>query len=133
MNSLDEDNRRFNPDEVFETVEDARETVEFFMSVYEHGEGSLVYPMIDPHYPKVHCWKTSLHSFEHALFGYMSAAQLTDSEFDLYYAFAEDEAIAEDEVEVYMFSANGKELSKGDKIAGTEKQCVYKVKFNQLY
>lgn len=88
---------------------------------------------IDPHYPKVHCWKTSLHSFEHALFGYMSAAQLTDSEFDLYYAFAEDEAITEDEVEVYMFSANGKELSKGDKIAGTEKQCVYKVKFNQLY
>ena len=27
INSLDEDNRRFVPDEVFETVDDARETV----------------------------------------------------------------------------------------------------------
>jgi RimJ/RimL family protein N-acetyltransferase len=46
INSLDEENRRFNPDEVFETVEDARETVEFLMSVYEHGEGPLVYPIL---------------------------------------------------------------------------------------
>ena len=29
LNSLDEDNRRFVPDEVFETVEDARETLDF--------------------------------------------------------------------------------------------------------
>lgn len=43
--SLDEDNRRFVPDEVFETVEDAAETVEFLMSVYENGNGSLVYPV----------------------------------------------------------------------------------------
>ena len=28
-NSLDEDNRRFVPDEVFETVEDVKETIEF--------------------------------------------------------------------------------------------------------
>ena len=28
-NSLDEDTRRFVPDEVFETLEDAKETVEF--------------------------------------------------------------------------------------------------------
>ena len=32
--SLDEDNRRFVPDEVFETVEDASETIEFLMSRY---------------------------------------------------------------------------------------------------
>ena len=43
--SLDEDNRRFVADEVFETVEDAAETVEFLMSVYENGNGSLVYPV----------------------------------------------------------------------------------------
>lgn len=43
--SLDEDNRRFVPDEVFETVEDAAETVEFLMSVYENGNGPLVYPV----------------------------------------------------------------------------------------
>ncbi|MEF2918928.1 MAG: GNAT family N-acetyltransferase [Acutalibacteraceae bacterium] len=46
LNSLDCDNRRFNPDEVFETVDEARETVEFLMSVYENGEGPLVYPIL---------------------------------------------------------------------------------------
>ena len=45
-NSLDEDNRRFVPDEVFETVEEAKETIEFLMSCYETGEGPLVYPIL---------------------------------------------------------------------------------------
>lgn len=45
-NSLDEDNRRFVPDEVFETVEEAKETIEFLMSVYETGDGPLVYPVL---------------------------------------------------------------------------------------
>ena len=45
-NSLDEDNRRFVPDEVFETVEDAKETIEFLMNVYETGDGPLVYPVL---------------------------------------------------------------------------------------
>lgn len=45
-NSLDEDNRRFVPDEVFETVEDAKETIEFLMSVYETEDGPLVYPVL---------------------------------------------------------------------------------------
>ena len=46
LNSLDEDNRKFNPDEVFETLEDAKDTVEFLMSVYDNGDGSLVYPVV---------------------------------------------------------------------------------------
>ena len=46
LNSLDEDNRRFVPDEVFETVEEAAETVSFLMSVYESGDGPLVYPVL---------------------------------------------------------------------------------------
>ena len=46
LNSLDEDNRKFNPDEVFETMEDAQGTVEFLMSVYENGDGPLVYPVL---------------------------------------------------------------------------------------
>ena len=46
LNSLDEDNRRFVPDEVFETVEDAADTVSFLMGVYENGEGPLVYPVL---------------------------------------------------------------------------------------
>ena len=45
-NSLDDDNRRFVPDEVFETVEEAAETIEFLMSVYESGDGPLVYPVL---------------------------------------------------------------------------------------
>ena len=46
LNSLDEDNRRFVPDEVFETVEEAADTVGFLMSVYENGDGPLVYPVL---------------------------------------------------------------------------------------
>ncbi len=45
-NSLDEDIRRFVPDEVFETPEDARETVEFLMSQYGSADGPLVYAVI---------------------------------------------------------------------------------------
>lgn len=45
-NSLDEDTRRFVPDEVFETVEEAKETIEFLMSVYNSAEGPLVYPVL---------------------------------------------------------------------------------------
>lgn len=41
--SLDEDNRRFVPDEVFETREEAADTIRFLLSCYEHGEGPLVY------------------------------------------------------------------------------------------
>ena len=45
-NSLDEDNRRFVPDEVFETVEEAADTVRFLMGAYQNGEGPLVYPAL---------------------------------------------------------------------------------------
>ncbi len=45
-NSLDEDNRRFVPDEVFETVEEARETIAFLMSRYGGVEGPLAYPVL---------------------------------------------------------------------------------------
>ena len=45
-NSLDEDNRRFVPDEVFETVEQAAETIAFLMGCYTTGEGPLVYPVL---------------------------------------------------------------------------------------
>ena len=45
-NSLDEDTRRFVPDEVFETLDDAKETIEFLMSQYGLTEGPLVYAVI---------------------------------------------------------------------------------------
>lgn len=44
-NSLDEDNRRFVPDEVFETIGDARETIGFLMSQYGRSDGPLAYPV----------------------------------------------------------------------------------------
>ncbi len=46
INSLDEDNRRFVPDEVFETIDEAAETIEFLMSQYGNTTGPLVYPVI---------------------------------------------------------------------------------------
>ena len=45
-NSLDDDIRRFVPDEVFETLEEAQETVEFIMSQYGSKEGPLIYALI---------------------------------------------------------------------------------------
>ena len=45
-NSLDEDNRRFVPDEVFETVEEAREAIAFLASQYGGTDGPLAYPVL---------------------------------------------------------------------------------------
>lgn len=45
-NSLDEDNRRFVPDEVFETLEEAEKTLDFLMGRYGTKEGPFVYPLI---------------------------------------------------------------------------------------
>ena len=45
-NSLDEDVRKFVPDEVFETLEDAQETIGFLMSQYGNMEGPQVYALI---------------------------------------------------------------------------------------
>ena len=45
-NSVDEDNKRFVPDEVWETVEEVEETLEFLISQYGAFEGPLVYPII---------------------------------------------------------------------------------------
>ncbi|MBR1731101.1 MAG: GNAT family N-acetyltransferase [Ruminococcus sp.] len=46
INSLDEDNRRFVPDEVFETTDDAKETIEFLITRYGTTEGPFVHPII---------------------------------------------------------------------------------------
>ena len=45
-NSLDEDNRRFVPDEVFETVEEAREVIAFLAAQYGGTDGPLAYPVL---------------------------------------------------------------------------------------
>ena len=45
-NSQDEDNRRFVPDEVYESSEEARKAIEFLMSRYDSTDGPFVYPII---------------------------------------------------------------------------------------
>jgi len=46
QNSLDSDNRRFVPDEVFETAAEARDAIAFLMSQYGGEEGPFVYPVL---------------------------------------------------------------------------------------
>ena len=46
LNSLDGDNRRFVPDEVFETEEEAQEALAFLMSQYGKTEGPLACPVL---------------------------------------------------------------------------------------
>ncbi len=45
-NSLDDDNRKFVPDEVWETVEEAEKTLRFLISQYGSFDGPLVYPIL---------------------------------------------------------------------------------------
>lgn len=45
-NSLDDDLRRFVPDEVFETVEDAREAIEFLAAQYGKDDGPQAYAVL---------------------------------------------------------------------------------------
>ena len=45
-NSQDDDTRRFVPDEVYNSVEEAREAIEFLMSRYDSTDGPFVYPII---------------------------------------------------------------------------------------
>lgn len=46
LNSLDEDTRRFVPDEVFETLETAREVITDLMGNYESEDGPFVYAVL---------------------------------------------------------------------------------------
>lgn len=45
-NSQDDDTRRFVPDEVYNSVEEALAAIEFLMSRYESTDGPFVYPVI---------------------------------------------------------------------------------------
>ena len=45
-NSQDDDTRRFVPDEVYNSVEEAREAIEFLMLRYDSTDGPFVYPVI---------------------------------------------------------------------------------------
>ena len=46
QNSLDEDNRRFVPDEVFETLKETQEVVKQLIDCYSNEEGPYIYAVI---------------------------------------------------------------------------------------
>ena len=45
-NSQDDDTRRFVPDEVYDSAEEARDAIDFLMSRYDSADGPFVYPII---------------------------------------------------------------------------------------
>ena len=45
-NSQDDDSKRFVPDEVYDSADEAREAIEFLMSRYDSADGPFVYPII---------------------------------------------------------------------------------------
>ena len=46
QNSLDDNNRRFVPDEVFETLEETKEVVDSLIECYNSSDGPFIYPVI---------------------------------------------------------------------------------------
>lgn len=74
----------------------------------------------DIRYPKIHSWKTSLHSFEHALFGYLTSSQLKNREFTLYYAFKDQAEATYRRVNPYLFRGNITAIEMGNAISFME-------------
>ena len=46
VNSLDEDTKKYIPDEVFESVDVAKDAIEYLISRYDSKSGPFVYPII---------------------------------------------------------------------------------------
>ena len=100
--------------------------------IWHMVDGKTDKPMIQ--YPKTHNWKTSLHSFEHALFGYMSASRIKGTDFDLYYALPEWERPSHHNLAPYMFFGNVISCSPESKPAFLpDGNQIYKVTFNGLH
>lgn len=85
-------------------------------------------------YPKLHNWKTSLHSFEHALFGYMTAARIKGETFDLYYALPEWERVSHRTVSPYMFFGNVTAINNDGAVSYVpDGNMLYRITFNGLH
>lgn len=109
-----------------------------YMVDHEYGEiyhmvsGATNKPVIQ--YPKIHNWKTSLHSFEHALFGYMTASRVKGLSFDLYYALPEWERVSHTTVAPYMFRGNVTNIfGEGRPSFMPDGNRVCRVTFNSLH
>lgn len=105
---------------------------------HEYGEiwhmlsGKDNKPMLQ--YPKVHNWKTSLHSFEHVLFSYMTASRIKGQAFDVYYALPRNEVISKQNVAPYMFFASIEDVTYETNIGFMpDDNSKIRVKYNQLH
>lgn len=105
---------------------------------HENGEiwhmvdGAANKPLIQ--YPKAHSWKTSLHSFEHALFGYMTASQIKNKDFELYYALPEWERASHYNLAPYMFFGNIVDIKTTKSLPFMpDGNKLYQVTFNGLH
>ncbi|MDD6486959.1 MAG: GNAT family N-acetyltransferase [Spirochaetales bacterium] len=75
-NSQDDDTRRFVPDEVYDSVEEARVAIEFLMSLYNTDDGPFVYPIITNENDKN--------------IGYVQLCKLDDGNWEIGYHIAKD-------------------------------------------
>lgn len=100
--------------------------------IWHYVDGETDKPIL--RYPKAHNWKTSLHSFEHALFGYMTASQAKSTDFNFYYALPEWEKPTYKNVAPYMFAANFTSFSEKEKPDFMpDGNQIYKVTFDSLH
>lgn len=100
--------------------------------IWHYLDGNTDTPII--RYPKAHSWKTSLHSFEHALFGYMTASQVKGRDIELYYALPEWEKPSHKILAPYMFFGNVTAVSRTTKLEFMpDGNTIDKVTFNSLH
>ena len=74
-NSQDDDTRRFVPDEVYASVEEALEAIEFLISRYDSTDGPFVYPIITNDSKNI---------------GYIQLCQIDDGSWEIGYHIAKE-------------------------------------------
>lgn len=79
LNSLDDDNRKFVPDEVFETLEQAKNTVDFLIDSYDKEYGPFVYAIIRKSDLKNIGYVQLVYTDEYYEIGYHIAEQYTNN------------------------------------------------------
>ncbi len=96
-NSQDDDTRRFVPDEVYDSVEEALATIEFLISRYDSTEGPFVYPIITNESGKN--------------IGYVQLCQLDDGKWEIGYHIAKQftgKGYATEAVKAFLTAMAGK-------------------------
>ncbi len=113
-------------------------TYEYWLTYMVDHENGEIWHMVDGetnkpvlNYPKVHSWKTSLHSFEHGLFGYMTSSEIKNLNFELYYAFSKK--VDAQTAQPYIFRANKVSIDYYQELSFMEdRNQVVKVTYNGL-